>query len=270
MFRSNIIYPNAHNKLGECEVAEDFPIIVISLIDSLKRRFSIQRALDELGLTFQFYDAVDGRMQLPLEYEKQIDRVLTKQYRGAPMSNAEYACALSHTGVYNYILDNNLSGAIVLEDDAIPQQQLRQFISGDHYRDFNMVFLAHGESFVYRWTRQKLFQNVAVYNAAMNPWLAAAYTINANVAEQLLTKMIPIRFPADNWPCDLTKLGAVVSHPSIVLVDPKLSSDIGSRSSPPARQCKTRSKYFYAAYYKLKFQKRFLWKRIPCSYLAGD
>lgn len=268
MSGSNLVYSCARKASKEPETAEDFPIIVVSLIDSLKRRSTITQALDELGLTFQFYDAVDGRTQLPLEYESWIDRELTTRCRGEPMSDAEYACALSHAGIYNYILDNNLAGAIVLEDDAIPERQLRQFISGEYYRNFNMIFLAHGESLVYRWKRRELFYGASVYDAAMNPWLAAGYTVNSYVAKTLLEKMIPIRFPADNWPCDLTKLGAVVSHPSIVRVDPRLSSDIGPRPSPHTN-AKTWRRYLGSTYIKTKFKKAFLWKRVPSSYLAG-
>jgi len=157
----------------------------------------------------------------------------------------------------------------VLEDDAIPMESFRQFMKEKHYLRFNMVFLAHGDSFVKRYQRHKLFGGISVYYAAMNPWLTTGYTINAHVAKILIENMIPIRFPADNWPCDLAKMEAVVAHPSIIRLDGRLESEIGHRLGPDPVP-KNFRRYFSFSYYFKKANKCFFWKRIPSSYLPDE
>jgi len=242
------------------------PIIVVSLKDSLERRKAISNKLNSLELSFQFYNAVDAREAIPTKYEKIIDRALTLQCYGAPMNGAEYGCALSHYCVYEYIVSNGFDGAIVLEDDAIIDVNFKQFVLDGHHRKFDMLFLAHGDSFVYKYSRQRLFRNFSAYKAAINPSSTTAYFISVNVAHNLLNTMIPIRRPADNWPFDLTKINTAVTDPSIIRFDKELPSEIGERHRPELK-LKTWDRYCTTEYYKNKFEKIFLWKKISSSNL---
>ncbi|OOY02725.1 glycosyltransferase family 25 protein [Thioclava sp. F28-4] len=97
----------------------DWPILVISLQDAAKRRAMVSKQLEALGLSFKFFDAIDGRSGLPAAYESQVDRAGTEAYFGRPMSDGQYACALSHLAVYRQIVEEKLPGAIILKDDAI-------------------------------------------------------------------------------------------------------------------------------------------------------
>jgi len=105
----------------------DFPILVVSLHDAKHRRSRIKNMLDGLGLSFSFWDAIDGRKGLSPEYERIIDRNLTYSVYGK-MNDAEYACSLSHASIYDYIVKNNLPGAVVLEDDAIVDKRFKLFV----------------------------------------------------------------------------------------------------------------------------------------------
>ena len=104
------------------------PVFVISLPDCHDRRAGISAALDGLGLPFQFADAVDGRRGLPPEYESQIDRAATRR-KGRILTDAEFACALSHISVYRRIVSEGIDHALVLEDDVIPQPDLVRYLA---------------------------------------------------------------------------------------------------------------------------------------------
>ena len=88
------------------------PVFVLSLPDCHDRRARVSAALDGLGLPFEFVDAVDGRRGLPPEYESQIDRPLA-QKKGGILSDAEFACALSHINIYRRIVSENIDYALV-------------------------------------------------------------------------------------------------------------------------------------------------------------
>lgn len=124
------------------------PVFVISLPDCKGRREKIAASLDDLGIKFEFVDAVDGREGLPPEYEVQIDREAARK-AGRIMCDAEFACALSHIKVYRRIVADNIDHAVVLEDDAIPTPQLAEYLSGAFYRDSDMTHLGYLKTRIY-------------------------------------------------------------------------------------------------------------------------
>jgi len=252
---------------------KDFPITVISLKDSTERREIISRALNSLNLPFSFYDAIDGRKKLPLKYESQIDRELSQRHLGRVMTDAEFGCALSHVGVYNHIVSKNLAGSIVLEDDAIIGSQFRQFVVGEYYRSYKMVFLAHGAAHAYRLTREVLFPGVAVWRCKTNPNRTTGYSIQAEVAKKLLKLMKPIHMPADIWPCEVSSLKAVIAHPSLVGFDDERPSMISSRVDPATlvlarKKKKSKTRFLKLDYWKNKCRQKqmnLIYSYIPCS-----
>ena len=107
---------------SETDSSAFIPILVISLPDCTDRRERIARHLNDLSLPFEFLDAVDGRHGLPAECEPLVDRESRRGSRAAdgPMTDAEFACALSHIQACRQVLERNLSHALILEDDAMP------------------------------------------------------------------------------------------------------------------------------------------------------
>ncbi|MEL7027449.1 MAG: glycosyltransferase family 25 protein, partial [Pseudomonadota bacterium] len=116
-----------------------WPIFIISLRDATERRNAVTRRLSAIGLTGQFIDAVDGRNGLPSEFETLIDRASAAAHFHRDLSDAEFACAFSHRRVYQRILDDGLEGAIVLEDDAVPQPGFVEFLAAEGYRAADLI-----------------------------------------------------------------------------------------------------------------------------------
>ncbi len=116
------------------------PVFVVSLPDCAERRETISKTLSNLGVEFEFVDAVDGRQGLDSQYEDQIDRAGVRR-AGLILSDADFACALSHLNIYRRIVSGNIAYALVLEDDAIPYPKLVDFLDGGHYRDAELTQL---------------------------------------------------------------------------------------------------------------------------------
>ena len=105
------------------------PIYVINLKRTPERKLNIKRQLDALNLKYRFIEAVD-KYQL----DSKIERTVIARQLGISEFNMEslykaciaatevgtgaLACALSHTKIYNLMIENNTSKACVLEDDA--------------------------------------------------------------------------------------------------------------------------------------------------------
>ncbi len=178
------------------------PCFVISLPDCVERRETISRALDSINIRFEFFDAIDGRNGLDPVYEHEIDRSAARR-NGHLLSDGEYACALSHKYVYREIVDHKIPYALVLEDDALPYHQLRDFISRHHYRDAELtqIYCTHQGLYVRRRGAKRIFGKHTSYLRAgrLKCPGAVAYTISNQAARHFVQYATPVKHAAD-WP----------------------------------------------------------------------
>ncbi len=186
--------------------APTIPVFVVSLPDCTDRRETISMALDNLGIEFEFVDAVDGRQGLDPKYEDQIDRA-TALLRGRILSDAEFACALSHINVYRRIVLENIAYALILEDDAIPYPALVEFLAGGYYRDADLIQLYCSRPWVRRRGAKRLFNTHTSYlrTPRLNVSCTVAYTVSNQAAFHLATHAVPVNNQAD-WPWCLEDL----------------------------------------------------------------
>ena len=191
----------------------DVILYVISLPKDNPRRAQIAGALDNLGLTAQFIDAVDGRNGLPTQWEAHVDRAGTKAFSGRVLSDAEYACALSHRIAYAEFLASGAKWAVVLEDDALIDENFVRFLREGAYRAAPMLLLHHANARVY--AGAPILPGYDALPLAMSPFMAAAYSVDRNAAQALLQALTPVRSTAD-WPLDLSALGACAIDPQVV------------------------------------------------------
>lgn len=193
-----------------------WPVFVISLPDATERRASITAQLSALSIPFEFMEAIDGREGLPEDCEASIDRVATKRQLGRPMSDAEYACALSHMLIYKRVVTENLPGAIVLEDDAIIGQEFAMFRAKRCYELGALMQMDHVYAYIWKGAKaETLLEGVVAAVAAQNAGLTTGYSISQHGAKYFLAHGLPITGPAD-WPADVTKLPALLTIPCIV------------------------------------------------------
>jgi len=91
-------------------------IVVISLKRAVERRFSIEKQLSEMGLTFRFFDAVDGKLghELFSKYDAKKARLIGE----IPLSDGHLGCYASHYLVWQQCMESG-KPMIVLEDDAL-------------------------------------------------------------------------------------------------------------------------------------------------------
>lgn len=191
------------------------PVYVISLTDSHDRRATISSALDALGVPFQFFDAIDGREALPPDYEAQVDREGAARAMGRPMSDGEFAAALSHLHLYKKIVASGAEHALVFEDDAQPTKDLAGFLAAKAYQAAPLVMLHHLNARVMPGAPTPLFGDVYAHRLAVPSFRATAYTISKAAAQWILERALPVTAAAD-WPADITRLGALALEPQIV------------------------------------------------------
>ena len=193
-----------------------WPILVVSLADAVERRRKISAQLDALGLPFAFLDAVDGRDALAPRFEAQIDRRGTLAKLRHPLSDLEYACALSHQLAYQEIVDKGWPGAIILEDDALLTRNLARFYEGRVYDAAPLIQLFYFDAVAWKFGGRSTVAAKLV-RLASPAWSTVGYSISAKAAATMRAYGVPLRSQAD-WPCDTTRLiGHYVTEPRLVL-----------------------------------------------------
>ncbi len=195
--------------------ADPYPIFVLTLKGDEARRAPLVAWLDRHGLEYELFFGVDGRGGLAPEWEAQIDRAKATARLGRKMGDGEFACALSHQEIYREILERGLPGAVVLEDDAVPGDAFAAFMASRGYARAGMILLDHSNTRVARVGAVDLGNGALGRPVTMSPFLTTGYTVSAEAATELRRLSLPISFTAD-WPCDLSRVGAVAAWPRLI------------------------------------------------------
>ena len=195
------------------DMQPDWPILILTLDGDEARRQPLLDRLDAAGLPWRLFMGVDGRRGLPEQALPLIDRAAAERRLKRPMTEAEFACALSHRGIYQSILEQGLAGAGVLEDDAILQPDFADFLQAGHHRVETMALLDYRFGRALPWQKRRAGRWM-LYRAAQRATLTSAYTVSRTSAADLLAATTPVSFTAD-WPADLHDLGAWLVVPRV-------------------------------------------------------
>lgn len=192
-----------------------WPIFVVSLQDQTRRRQQITNQLTSLGLDFTFVNAIDGRHGLPSDLESKIDRPGTLRTLGRVMTDAEYACALSHMLVAERILASRLEGAIVLEDDAVLENNFKEFLLAGGHRSAGLVQFDHKYALIWKFGQKPILPGVSIHKLVHMCPPSTGYAISRSTCEYFIRNGLPIRRTAD-WPVETARIGAVITVPRLV------------------------------------------------------
>jgi hypothetical protein len=93
------------------------PVLIVSLARATERRAKLSEQLATFNVPFEFFDAVDAADLSGRISDLADSEAIFARY-GRPLGDKEIACSLTHKGVYRRILESDLDGAIILEDDV--------------------------------------------------------------------------------------------------------------------------------------------------------
>ncbi len=111
-------------------------VYVLNLKEDKDRLQSISKALEQLNISWERVEAIRGslinRKEHPeifcgTEFVVKYNAFSKAYYRGS-LTDGELGCALSHLKVYHQIAMNNEDGAIIMEDDFVPKENVITFV----------------------------------------------------------------------------------------------------------------------------------------------
>lgn len=196
-----------HNSIPtSCQ--QNLPIFVVNMKKSIDRKQYIQKISKDIGLKFEFIEAVDGNRLSQHEIDIIYSSELSIKAIGRPLAKPEIGCALSHRKIYQKMIDDKIEQAIVLEDDVILYDDFIQVFDLLEQLPSDWQILLLGANNLNPNQRNFLSRNIKKINDffIQKPltcfWGTYAYLINISGATQLLNKTQPLIMPIDHYTGD--------------------------------------------------------------------
>ncbi len=104
-------------------------VLVINLERSEKRMAEINSRLLKVKLPYTRISAVDGSKLSQTDIDSNYSQTLNSKTYRRPLSLGEIGCYMSHKKCWQYVVDNNLSNCLILEDDAELDARLPDLIT---------------------------------------------------------------------------------------------------------------------------------------------
>jgi glycosyl transferase family 25 len=175
-----------------------WPIYVISLQRETQRRADCRANMEAWGLSFSFFDAVDGARLSNADIAGVCDRQMNEKYFKRSLSAPEIACYMSHYALWKRIAADPGPGAIVLEDDFGADNELPALLHEICRLELsNCVVKLHSERRVVGKPLADLSGGYKLIEPHSVPGYALGYVVLREAAANLAEKALPFVRPVD-------------------------------------------------------------------------
>jgi glycosyl transferase family 25 len=174
-------------------------IFVINLDRRVDRLAAISTAMSKAGLEFDRVSAVDGKQ---VNFSDVARPWLAKWYIGRRLAAGAVGCFLSHRKIWREMLENNISQALILEDDATLVDWDPRILEID-LQDLDLDLLRIGANHLHNLVTQKPLRQTSIRvlerSLSTEPTAGAgAYIISLDGARKCL-KVGKVWFPVDHF-----------------------------------------------------------------------
>ncbi len=181
---------------------------MINLERSVKRRAYMERSLKAMGLDFEYIPAVNGKGLSKEERAKLCDLDAIAQHPEW-LTPGAIGCSLSHYHIYDKMVKEDVSYALILEDDVDLSAEVPRIIK--EIEEHHTEILDRELIFMYVVSREVMrFKKVGRLPIGDGRYIGAsanlrrkgasgAYFISKPVAEKMRDIILPVRVSADTW-----------------------------------------------------------------------
>ena len=210
-------------------IQDNMPVYVLNLEHNPERKQYMQNILQGIPITYEFFPAVYGKEIKNIDEvydEKESLRILKRK-----LNMGEIGCALSHRLIYKKMIDENISQALILEDDVslLPDfYPVYRALSGK--RIGNKVILL-GTTVTKRMKKiwkEKLTDTHSMYLVLNNYPGTYGYVIGLDAAKKIYYHNEKVFIEADRWKYYRRFSQIWLVAPSVVTVNEVFPSEIGS------------------------------------------
>lgn len=232
---------------------------VISLPEAKERQDFMRNHLGTHGITFQFFDGVDGR-GFDVPSHPAYNKIKRRLFFGRDLKGGEIGILLSHIRIYETMVRDNIPIAFILEDDTKIHDDLPKLLDileKDH-NDFELIRFLGKDKVLNgtQHTKRKLWKDYTLNRIMATPGGAYAYVITRKGAEKILRHTRKNYLPIDTimGHCWVTGLEAFIAVPPLSFIEDDVPQYIGDARFDKANKVKDWTRFFYPftrALYKL-------------------
>ncbi|MDP0589572.1 MAG: glycosyltransferase family 25 protein [Candidatus Endonucleobacter bathymodioli] len=177
------------------------PAFVICLEREADRRKCIKDHLNSFKVAFDFFNAVDGRTLSVDEKEKYYSESLSVKTRGRILASGEIGCYLSHSRIWQHIVDAGINKALVIESDAVFTDEAIQIINkiDKDVSGWELIMLYYRECYPAFKGRFNITPQTQLVKFSNKSACTTAYLVTSDGAKKLLDKAYPIQMPVDDY-----------------------------------------------------------------------
>jgi GR25 family glycosyltransferase involved in LPS biosynthesis len=196
------------------------PVFLLTIKNS-SREFRIRKKLDHLKINYKIFYAIDGKKSSNFET---LDSIYNKKKciheMGRNMSYSEISTAEAHLRIYKHIIKQNISSAVIMEDDCHPSKDLNRWLILDSFfkkRNYDVIQIYHSFGLVYNRATEIVKNKFSIYRTCFTIPYATCYQISKKACRHIVNQNKLISRIAD-WPINFhqTKLRQFIVLPYIV------------------------------------------------------
>ena len=179
---------------------QQYKVFVLNLKKDTERREYITKHLKDRGIEFELIEGVYGKDLSQQQLDTLVDIEAAKKIRGKKMALNEIGCSLSHQKIYKRILEDNLDGAFIFEDDVYTSKDIKKImdITYDNRSKFTKKFwLVMSQSYININKRILKIDSQYSFHKGIRVKCTDAYYIDNVAARKLINLNSPVKYVAD-------------------------------------------------------------------------
>lgn len=171
---------------------------VISLKSRTDRRDLVSATFNKLGISFRFFDAIDGRNMTAEETEAMSPRRFLAQSRN--LNSTEIGCAASFRALMEKIAAGSDEFVAIFEDDANPHPRTLQFLEAEILRRLPRFDILHLD---YRSSRKRALlvaheNGENIFAPLKSGFGCAGQIVTKEGAGKIFKGLVPLYAPLDD------------------------------------------------------------------------
>lgn len=172
---------------------------VVNMVKDVGKKTAMEAQLaSHPELDWQFWIAVEGRKLTPEQQSEMILPAFKERY-GKSATLPAAGCSLSHISIYRDMVANDISHALILEDDARLQSDLHLDEIKTLLETDRPVAVLLTPDFWYTTTPISKIDNKHRIFPVYDGYMTSGYMINKAAARLLIKHIYPVQYTADAW-----------------------------------------------------------------------
>lgn len=201
---------------------------VLNLEHNTERKKYMQNLLKDIPIDYEFFPAVYGKSITNIE--QFYDSKLAEKRAKRQLNVGEIGCALSHKAIYKKMIDENISQALILEDDiSFLPNFFEVYTAMSQFNVGNKVVLlgTTAKKPMKKVWKKNLFNSYSMYLVLNSYGGTYGYIIGLDAAKRIYYHNEKVFIEADKWKYYRRLSQIWLVSPSIVEVNEVFPSEIG-------------------------------------------